>query len=683
MYSYEEQLVFVLLWLLLLKLLQFSVWPQLRGLLSDLAYPVAATTALLLFTAGSWYLALVGLPLHLVILPFLLLFAVNLLRREYRFADLLRQWRWEAIFLLFFLFVLEIRFQNPVISFYSEQFMDHAFLASVMRTPVVPPLDPWFAGGFMNVYYYLGYWMVGALALVTRIPSSIAFNLALPTVYGLCALNLYALGHLLLRRVQWLPVTTLLLVNPSVIYHLLLGVPLLQALDQSRHAISATLTEYPLYSIVLGEPHAYVIGMINQVLLLLLLVVALQRWPALSSRHRLLLASLTALSLGTMPPMNAWDALVYGPLVIGTGLLLWWRYRRADADKHARFPSWAYLLLVPISSLALYLPYYLALSPGAVQGIGIVTSPSDPGQFLLVYGFFFLVIGLYCLKSFLKRPYLLLLVLPCLLLGYSAAAIPVVLLALILSGHRRRPEDLGLIIGLLLVTFCEVLYLREIYTDEHFRMNTVYKFSYIAWFLFGISCTTIVGRFIAGHLPEGRPGPALLPWGMALVMVALLLAAPLLLPLDIGGEVLGIRFPGGYHTLDGLAYLEVAHPGDAGVVRFLADAPRGTRIVEAIGGDYSYSAPISSFTGIPTVLAKRSHEYQWRTNQGNWWGERSSDLQKIYEDPDKTIPLMKKYGCTYLFLGSVETEVYHVNIPYRSLDLVYDQDGAKLYRIRG
>ena len=623
-----------------------------------------------------------GLPLHLALLPFLLLFAVNLIRREYRVADLVQQWRWEVIFLIFFLFVLEIRFLNPMVSYFSEQFMDHAFLASMMRNPVVPPLDPWFAGGSLSIYYYLGYWVMGALGLVAGVPSSVVFNLALPTVYGLCAMNLYAVGHLLLRRLQWLPVTTLLLVNPSVIYHLLGGVPLLRALDNSRHAISGALTEYPFFSIVLGEPHAYVIGMINQVLLLLLLLVAVQRWPSLSSRHRLLLASLTALSLGTMPLMNAWDALVYGPLVVGTGLLLWWRHRTADAEVETRFPGWAYLLFVPISSLVLYLPYYLTLTPHAVHGIGIVIPPSDPGQFLLVHGFFFLILGLYCLRPALKRPYLLLIPLICPLLGYPAAAFPVLLLSLMISGHRKRVEDMMAIVGLLIVIFCEVLYLREIYTDSFFRMNTVYKFYYIAWFLFGISCTTIIGRFIGDNLPDGRADRTLWFRGVTLVMVALLLAAPPLLHLDIGGEVLGIRFPGGYNTLDGLAYLEKAHPGDAGAVRYLADAPAGTRIVEAIGGDYTYSAPISSFTGIPTVLAMRSHEYQWRTNLGGWWGERSSDVEAIYEDPNQTIPLMKKYRCTYLFLGSVENEVYHVDLPYRSLDLVYDHDGAKLYRIR-
>lgn len=71
----------------------------------------------------------------------------------------------------------------------------------------------------------------------------------------------------------------------------------------SRHTITAALTEYPFYSIAIGEPPTHVVGMINQVLL----VMTVQRWASLTSRRRLLFASLTPLSLGSMPAMNAWD----------------------------------------------------------------------------------------------------------------------------------------------------------------------------------------------------------------------------------------------------------------------------------------------------------------------------------------------------------------------------------------
>ena len=60
--------------------------------------------------------------------------------------------------------MLTVRFFNPTIS-YAEKFMDHGFLASMMRSPVVPPLIPGFSEGTMDVYYYLGYWIFGCLGM--------------------------------------------------------------------------------------------------------------------------------------------------------------------------------------------------------------------------------------------------------------------------------------------------------------------------------------------------------------------------------------------------------------------------------------------------------------------------------------------------------------------------------------
>ena len=163
-------------------------------------FPVAFSASLLVFTILSWYCGLLRLPVHLALLPFLALFCYHLWYHHYSLDELKTEWRWEMLFLICFFLMLDVRFVNPTIS-YAEKFMDHAFLASVMRNPVIPPLDPWFAGGSLNVYYYLGYWMFGCLGIVTGVPSNITFNLALPTVFGLAAINLYAVGTLVIPTI--------------------------------------------------------------------------------------------------------------------------------------------------------------------------------------------------------------------------------------------------------------------------------------------------------------------------------------------------------------------------------------------------------------------------------------------------------------------------------------------------
>lgn len=141
MISPAAQAAGLILWLLVLKVLQVALWPTLSNTFGRFAYPVSYPLSFLLFGGGiSWYLGLVRLPVQAAVIPFLLIIgyyaATGWYTRE-RFAGV---WKWDAAFLLCFVFMTEIRFFNPMIS-YAEKFMDHAFLASVMRLPVVAPAD--------------------------------------------------------------------------------------------------------------------------------------------------------------------------------------------------------------------------------------------------------------------------------------------------------------------------------------------------------------------------------------------------------------------------------------------------------------------------------------------------------------------------------------------------------------
>ena len=143
--SVEQQIFSVISWLIILTLIQISLYPSLKKIFNSFAFPAAFSASLLIFTIISWYCGLIHLPVQLALLPFLALLVYHIWHRHYTFDELKKEWRWELLFLIFFLLMLDVRFVNPTIS-YAEKFMDHAFLASVIRTPVVPPLDTWFAG---------------------------------------------------------------------------------------------------------------------------------------------------------------------------------------------------------------------------------------------------------------------------------------------------------------------------------------------------------------------------------------------------------------------------------------------------------------------------------------------------------------------------------------------------------
>ena len=73
------------------EFLQISVYPVLRAPLGKLAYPVSFSGSILAFSALSWYLGLLRLPVSLAALPFLglLLWAIG--RKRYSREDLKQQ----------------------------------------------------------------------------------------------------------------------------------------------------------------------------------------------------------------------------------------------------------------------------------------------------------------------------------------------------------------------------------------------------------------------------------------------------------------------------------------------------------------------------------------------------------------------------------------------------------------
>lgn len=666
--SAEQQAFCVISWLIILTFLQISLYPSFKKPFGQFAFPAAFPASVLLFTLISWYCGLARIPIHLALLPFLALMAYNLFQRNYSPEELKSVWHWEALFLIAFFFMLDIRYANPTIS-YAEKFMDHGFLASVIREPVVPPLDPWFSGGFLNVYYYLGYWMLGCLAIVSGVPSTIAFNLSLPTVFALSAISLYAIGTLLLDRLRWLPLVTLVMPNPALVFQVITGKAVNPAYDSSlswlgTRTITNTINEYPLFSFVWGDVHAHVVSIFNQVFLLFLLIYAYKRWETMERTGKYWIMALVAVSLGSMPLFNTWDVLLYAPLVVITAFLLCWKHR-ASRDKTAR----AFLLAVPPVSILCYLPFYLQLKTHT-GAIAIVRTPSDPLQYLWVNGIFIALLVALLVPEIRKKPWLLLACLPFALFGYIAAAIAVIpFVYLVAKANRDIPEIIAAF-GLAILIACELVYMKDNMGDTFFRMNTVFKCYLPAWLMLGTASFVMAGHWcaISLRLPEiSRTGTAIL----TVVTTIILFILPFVIVAPISYA------PG---TLDGLAYLEIQHPADAGAITYLRSLEGREILVEAEKGDYSYYSRVSSFTGIPSIVGQPFHEFMWRGNDDGWYSERPADIRAIYERPDMTISLMKKYNATLLYVGDPERERYSVSLPSEGLTKVYSSRGTDIYR---
>ncbi len=230
-------------------------------------------------------------------------------------------------------------------------------------------------------------------------------------------------------------------------------------------------------------------------------------------------------------------------------------------------------------------------------------------------------------------------------------------------------------VGLLLPLTVEFIYLRDLFGA---RMNTIFKFYFQAWVLLALAAA--YGVSVVVSRIHGVGG---LVWRLALVLLVLggLVYPVLAIPNKAGNF-------DAEPTLDGMAWLETAHPDDYAAIRWLqASAPDGAIILEAPGESYSYLGRVSALTGLPTVLGWDFHEFQWRGTYDEP-ARRKPDVDILYNsvDPAQTLTLLDKYDITYVYVGPLERERYNLSGLAkfeRLLDVVYQQGGVAIYQHRG
>jgi hypothetical protein len=199
----------VLTWALFVQVLGFLAMPYLllvgRGL-PERGYTFAKAMGLLLVGWLVWMLAslklvtfsagAIALAICIVAFGALLLTMHAAVRHGVALPALARDWwrrDWrrfllaEVVFWGFFLLVLAVRWANPDIwhpDMGGERPMDFAYLNAVVKSAYFPPMDPWFAGGYIN-YYYFGFVLVATLIRFTGIVPAVANNLAVPTLFAM------------------------------------------------------------------------------------------------------------------------------------------------------------------------------------------------------------------------------------------------------------------------------------------------------------------------------------------------------------------------------------------------------------------------------------------------------------------------------------------------------------------
>ncbi|MCE7982598.1 MAG: hypothetical protein DYG89_15545 [Caldilinea sp. CFX5] len=201
----------VIWWWLVVALLGWVAWPFAFWLfrpLRDRGYFLSRALGWLLAAWLLWILASFQLAMNSVVNAWLAVAVLAVLGSAAALAQartlrpFLRE-RWplllfgELLFAAAFLFFVRLRMGNPDLWqpwFGGEKFMEFAFLNGILRSPYFPPVDPHFAGGYIN-YYYFGIYLVAYLIKLTGIYAEVAFNLAIPTLFAVTIMNAFAVAY--------------------------------------------------------------------------------------------------------------------------------------------------------------------------------------------------------------------------------------------------------------------------------------------------------------------------------------------------------------------------------------------------------------------------------------------------------------------------------------------------------
>ncbi|MDS0258320.1 DUF2298 domain-containing protein [Haloarcula sp. S1CR25-12] len=239
--------------------------------------------------------------------------------------------------------------------------------------------------------------------------------------------------------------------------------------------------------------------------------------------------------------------------------------------------------------------------------------------------------------------------------GQSSGPLPA------LADGGERPvgfETVLLVAGAGLVVLVEFVFIKE----NVGRMNTVFKTYMQVWVLWSAAVGPVLAWLLTRWRPDGETTRRLVKNGTTLFVVVLVCSTSvygaIALPNHVGR--------GGEPTLDGMAYLDDAHAGEAEAIRWMDREIDGRpNIVTAAPAGYFWepaegsgaSAP-SSLTGIPTV-AGWHHEAQYRND--SIYDERVTDVRTIYTgQPAAQRELLETYDVEYIYNGPAERERYGV-----------------------
>lgn len=588
----------------------------------------------------------------------------------------------ELLFFALFLLWTYLAGFHPA-AYGTEKFMDYGFMEAMMRSKTLPATDLWYSGGKIN-YYYGGQYFAVFLTRLSGTKVELTYNLMRTFVAGLAFILPFSLVRQMVKDrlgkkndgfKKALPAVAGALSGVAVsiagnMHYVIYAqiIPFIQKFtgqevdsywfpDATRYIgfnpeneVDKTIHEFPCYSFVLGDLHAHVVNIMFVLLLLGLLYAWMKKVRTVKFspekqglatfwKKQLFMPQLLSVAalLGMFHWTNYWDFVIY--FVVTGGVVLFMNIITMEGKiKWILAVTIAQAVEILVIATVVILPFTLNFET-MVQGVGIARHHSLFHQLLVLWG------------------------LPVILtLAYVVA-----LLAEKLRKKENRsftgflssisvPDLFVVIMGLCaigLIMIPELVYVRDIYEKNSARANTMFKLTYQAYIMFGM--TMIYGIFRMLFVFRKK-----ILKGIAVVGLTFFVWTCGYFGNSVQAWFGTVWDPSAYKGLNATAFLETDFPEDAKGIRWLKDNIKGSPVVlEANGDSYTDYERVSAMTGLPTVLGWYVHEWLWRNDVADL-NLKSEEIQNIYTstDEEQVKELLEKYDISYIFIGSCEREKY-------------------------
>jgi YYY domain-containing protein len=581
----------------------------------------------------------------------------------------------ELVFLLGFLAVMLIRLDRPEI-LYTEKFMNLGVLTSLLRTEVFPPPDFWLGGETLPYYYWGALPWVIPLGLL-GIGAGVGYNLVAATLGGMIAALAWSIGRGLSGRIFGGVMAALLCVAAGTAdgFRQFAGTHSLAAVEiwKSSRQAANVITEFPLFTLWLGDLHPHLLSV---PLVLLVLLIALQRTHVEPAPVRIVIpAALT----GLVAAANPW---AYPSTMLAVLLLSLCGGKRLRTGRSRWLDAVAILLVFGAVSWFAVLPFHVHYS-APFLGLGWVHQGTPVTALLLYAGVLLVPVVGYALQR-IRESWRIpetggLIVLSGSALIVLVAAVSgrptpvllgILLVALVFAARREPPgRDRSAVLlaatGVFLLFVPEILFVRDSYGDAYYRLNTVFKSYFQAWLLLSLAVPALLCNWLPRALPR---------YALAAILAVVALAHPAGLVARFKSENIG---------MDGYAWMTAS---DRAIVEYLRRLPHDAVILEAVGEAYGESARISAASGVPAYLGWLNHEMVWRgASITPELDRRATVAARVYSETDPKIiaGLVQREGIDFVVVGSLERMRYSAQA-LRAIEnagrVVFEDQDSRLVR---